>query len=144
MSDEVPNEVRDEGLIEAEEAEFIRLFESCELPPEQFPHREHARLAWLYLRRHTAPQALERFSTGLKRFAAFNGKPDLYHETITWAYILLINERNARAGRTLRWEEFTASNADLLDWQNSILKIYYREETLGSELAKKTFVFPDR
>jgi hypothetical protein len=144
MCDEVPNEVRDEGLIEAEEAEFIRRFESCELPPEQFPHREHARLAWLYLRRHTAPEALERFSTGLKRFAAFNSKPDLYHETITWAYILLINERNARAGRTLGWEEFAASNADLLDWQNSVLKTYYREETLGSELAKKTFVFPDR
>lgn len=144
MSDKVPDEVRDEGLISAEEAEFIRRFESCELPAEQFPHREHVRLAWLYLRRHTTPEALERFSTSLKRFAAFNGKPDLYHETITWAYILIINERTARAARTQSWNEFAASNADLLDWQNSILKTYYREETLRSKLAKKIFVFPDR
>jgi hypothetical protein len=143
VSDKVPNEARGESSLEAEEAEFIRRFESCELPPAAFPHREHVRLAWLYLRRHTAPEALERFSSSLKRFAAFNSKPRLYHETITWAYILLINERNARAGRAQVWEEFAASNADLLDWQNSILKIYYREETLSSELAKKVFVFPD-
>jgi hypothetical protein len=143
VSDKVPSEVRDEVLIGAEEAEFIRRFESCELPPSEFPHREHVRLAWLYLRQCPAPEALERFSTGLKRFAAFNGKPRLYHETITWAYILLINERTARAGRTQSWEEFAAANADLLDWGNSVLKIYYSEDTLSSEIAKKVFVFPD-
>jgi hypothetical protein len=138
------DEVSGEGLIGAEEEEFVRRFESCELPPADFTHREHVRLAWLYLRRHAAPAALERFSTSLRRFAAFNGKPDLYHETITWAYILLINERTARAARTQGWEEFAAANPDLLDWQNSVLKSYYREETLGSELAKKVFLFPDR
>lgn len=144
MRDEVSDVVTDDGLTSAEDAEFVRRFESCELPPAEFPHREHARLAWLYLRRSPATEALERFSTSLKRFAAFNGKPRLYHETITWAYILLINERNARAGRPQTWEEFAAANPDLLDWQNSVLKNYYREGTLNSELAKKVFLFPDK
>jgi hypothetical protein len=144
MRDEATDGVKREGLTGAEDAEFIRRFESCELPPAEFPHREHARLAWLYLRLHPATAALERFSTGLKRYAAFNGKPRLYHETITWAYILLINERNARAGRAQTWEEFAAANPDLLDWRNSVLKNYYREETLGSELAKTVFLFPDK
>jgi hypothetical protein len=143
VSDKAPNEARGEGVLGEEEAGFIRRFESCELPPAEFPHREHVRLAWLYLRRHPAPEALERFSTSLKRFAAFNGKPRLYHETITWAYILLVNERTARAGRTRGWDEFAAANPDLLDWQNSVLKIYYREATLDSELAKRIFLFPD-
>jgi len=48
-----------------------------------------------------------------------------------------------RAGGRQSWEEFVAANADLLDWQNSILKTYYREETLRSELARRVFVFPD-
>jgi hypothetical protein len=144
MRDEAPDGMKGEGLMGAEEAEFIRRFESCELPPAEFPHREHARLAWLYLRLHPATEALERFSASLKRYAAFNGKPRLYHETITWAYILLINERTARAGRAQEWEEFADANPDLLDWQNSVLKTYYREETLSSELAKKVFLFPDR
>ncbi|MCA1631912.1 MAG: hypothetical protein LC785_17985 [Acidobacteria bacterium] len=145
MKDEVPDEAGGDSLTGAEEAEFVRRFESCELPPAEFPHREHVRLAWLYLRLSAATaEAIERFSASLKRYAAFNGKPDLYHETITWAYLLLINERAERAGRAQGWEEFAASNADLLDWENSVLKIYYREETLSSELAKKVFVFPDK
>ena len=143
MCDEVANEARGEGLIGAEEEEFIRRFESCELPAAEFPHREHVRLAWLYLRRHAVPEALARFSAGLKRFAAFNGQPRLYHETITWAYILLINERAARAGRAQGWDEFAAANADLLDWRNSVLRTYYRAETLESGLAKKVFILPD-
>jgi len=49
-----------------------------------------------------------------------------------------------RAGGRQSWEEFVAANPDLFDWQNSILKTYYREETLRSELARRVFVFPDR
>jgi hypothetical protein len=88
-------------------------------------------------------ETLTRFSENLKRFATANGKPNLYHETITWAYAFLINERMERTGRTENWEEFAASNSDLFDWKKSILKSYYSEETLRSELARKTFVFPD-
>jgi len=29
-------------------------------------------------------------------------------------------------------------------WKDNILKKYYRDETLSSDLAKSTFVFPDR
>lgn len=133
-----------EELNDAEGDEFIARFERCELPAECFPHREHVRLAWLYLRRLPLPEAIARFSESLRRFAAANGKPNLYHETITWAYILLIHERDARAGRAQTWGEFASANADLLDWQNSILKNYYREETLRSELAKKVFLLPDK
>jgi hypothetical protein len=63
---------------------------------------------------------------------------------MTWAYLLLIRERLARAGRPQTWAEFSAGNADLLDWSNNILRKYYRDETLTSGLAKTTFVFPDR
>jgi hypothetical protein len=131
-------------LMDAEGDEFIARFERCELPAECFPHREHVRLAWLYLRRLPLTEAIARFSASLRRFAAANGKPDLYHETITYAYILLIHERDARAGRTQTWGEFADANADLLDWQNSILKNYYRAETLRSGLAKRVFLFPDK
>jgi hypothetical protein len=49
-----------------------------------------------------------------------------------------------RAGGKQNWEEFVAANPDLFDWQNSVLKTYYREETLRSELARRVLVFPDR
>jgi hypothetical protein len=125
------------------DADFIRSFEDCTLPNSAFHHRDHVRLGWLYLRRHPPLEALARFADGLKRFATANGHPGLYHETITWAYLLLIHERMARGGEPT-WEEFAARNPDLLVWKPSILERYYAPETLGSELARRIFVMPDR
>ncbi len=125
------------------DAEFLRSFEDCTLPNTSFHHRDHVRLGWLYLRRYPALEALARFVEGLKRFATANGKPGLYHETITWAYLLLIHERMARC-EVDTWEEFARRNPDLLVWNPSVLDRYYEKETLGSELARRVFVLPDR
>jgi len=127
-----------------EDQEFLSQFENCTLPNGSFHHREHVRVAWLYLRSYTLMETLSRFSAGLKRFAAAHGKPNLYHETITWAYVLLINERIARKGRAHTWDEFVEANPDLFDWKNSVLKTYYTEATLKSDFARNAFVFPDK
>jgi hypothetical protein len=124
--------------------ELLAGFENCTLANEAFHHEQHVRVAFLYLCRYSALEALERFSTALTRFAAAHGKTTLYNETVTWAYILLIRERMARAGRAHSWPEFRVGNADLFDRKRDILKKYYRPETLQSELAKQTFLFPDR
>jgi hypothetical protein len=124
--------------------ELIARFEDCSLPNECFHHADHVRAAFVYLCRYPALEALRRFSTSLLRFATKHGKPDRYHETVTWACLLLIRERMARCGTAQTWSEFAAQNPDLLDWSNSILKKYYREETLASGLARRVFLFPDR
>ena len=73
-------------------SELVRQFEDCTLT--EFPHADHVRVAWEYLRDEgVAVEALRRFATNLRRFAAHKGKPGLYHETITWAYVALIHER---------------------------------------------------
>lgn len=127
----------------ADDREFLDAFESGALPEGAFRHRDHVRLAWLYLRRLSPAAALARFSDGLRRFAASLGKSGLYHETITWAFLLLIRERMERGGEE-RWTEFARRNPDLLSWKPSILDRYYRPETLASELARRVFVLPDR
>jgi len=123
--------------------ELLRGFADGTLQGECFHHEEHVRVAFLYLQRYSALEALEQFANSLKRFAARLGKADRYHETITCAYILLIRERVARGERDETWAEFRANNADLFDWERNILKKYYREETLASDLAKRVFVLPD-
>jgi hypothetical protein len=124
--------------------ELLSGFEDCTLANEAFHHEDHVRVAFLYLSHFPPLQALERFSSALKRFAEAHGKTTLYHETVTWAYILLIRERMARARCLQSWPEFRAGNPDLLDRKRDILKMYYQPETLKSELAKQTFLFPDR
>ena len=124
--------------------EFVSAFENGSLPEGSFHHRDHVRMAFLYLRRYPPLEALQHFSASLARFAVANGKPQLYNETITWAYVFLIRERMARSDIKQSWEEFSEANPDLLNWKDGVLKNYYREETLASGLAKRVFLFPDK
>jgi hypothetical protein len=126
------------------EREYIEAFESGRLPAAGFHHRDHVRIAFSYLSAYPPAEALARFSAALRRFAAAQGKAQRYHETITWAYLLLVRERMARSDGPRTWEDFAAENPDLLSWRPGILQRYYREETLASDLAREVFVFPDR
>jgi len=120
--------------------DFVAAFEACEIDGGEFHHTDHIRLAWIYLREHPLLEAIERFTASLKRFAAHHGATGLYHETITWAYLLLIHER--MNGET-SFDDFRAANADLFTWKPSILSAYYRDETLASDRARRAFVLPD-
>jgi hypothetical protein len=130
------------------DAQLIAAFENGRPTSEGFHHADHVRLAFLYLGRFPALTALRRFSEALGRFAAVGGRPNLYHETITWSFLLLIRERIERrlrdTGRRPSWDEFAAANSELLCWKEHILKKYYRDETLASDLARSTFILPDR
>jgi hypothetical protein len=128
-----------------DDAALVRTFENGVAPPGGFHHEQHVRVAWHYLRHYPLLAALDRFQTRLRAFALAQGKPDLYHETITTAYVLLINERlHDNGARDEGWDAFAARNADLLSWKPSILERYYRDETLWSDRARVTFVMPDR
>jgi hypothetical protein len=124
--------------------EFIASFENGTLSSESLNHCDHVKMAFLYLNRYPVLEALQRFSSALMNLAVAKGKPGLYHETITWAFVFLIRERMARAGGPQTWSQFVAANSDLLDWEDNILKRYYRDETLSSDLARSSFLFPDR
>ncbi len=118
-------------------------FESCTFPPADFHHEQHVFVAWSYLRNLPLALALERFSVNLKRFATEARTPSLYHETITWAFVILTHERMRRAPDD-DWDAFRIANPDLLTWKPCVLDRYYRPETLRSDLAKSTFILPDR
>jgi hypothetical protein len=122
------------------DAELLAGFRDGSLEP--FHHADHVRVAWLYLKREPLLRALERFSADLRRFATAKGKPGLYHETITWGFLLLVHERLGPEPEG--FPAFAARNADLLSWRPSALDRYYRPETLASERARRAFVLPDR
>jgi hypothetical protein len=121
--------------------------------PGDFHHADHVRVAFAYVSEFPLLDAMAKFSAALQRFALSKGKPQLYHQTITWAYLVLIHERIARAG-SLRpssvapnfesWEEFSEHNRDLLVGKGGILERYYSRATLESDLARRVFVLPDR
>ena len=122
-----------------DDREFVAAIEACTLPAAGFDHRQHVRLAWLYLTGEPLLEALQHFVVTLKRYATSLGATAKYHETITFAFLFLIHERMQRTP-SATFEAFAAANPDLFE---PILARYYRPETLASELARTTFVMPD-
>jgi hypothetical protein len=120
------------------EAELIAALEDGSLPESEFRHRNHVRAAYGCLRLASFPEAMGRMSRALRNYAAAQGKAQLYHETITVAFVALINERMARNGDGGGWEGFAAANPDLLD--KRLLSHYYRRATLQSPVARRAFV----
>ena len=124
---------------EAATGEELMALETAALDPSKFPHREHVRLAYGMLERYPLVEALARFSRGVKLLAAKAGRPEVYHETITVAFLAVIGERRARA-KCENWTEFKANNSDLFD--KRCLTKWYDAEQLGSDLARQTFCLP--
>lgn len=113
--------------------------ETGALDPAKFPHPEHVRLGYEMLGRYPFVEALQRFSQGLRLLAAKGGRPEVYHETITVAFLAVIGERRARGGHD-SWEDFRNNNDDLL--HKRCLERWYDGEDLRSDVARKTFCLP--
>jgi len=113
------------------------------LPTDRFTHRRHLHLAWLYLRRYGFPAGAVRFVETLRAYVAHHGVPQKYHETMTWAYVVLLNEElclRAPAGET--FEQLMLRRPDLLSHRNGPLFRYYSAAQLDGEEARRVFVLP--
>jgi len=118
--------------------EFLKAFEDCTL--EEFPHRSHIRMAWLYLRKLGYPEGSAKIKEGIKKFAAAKNATTLYHETITEFWIRLVQHviENHPAES---FEEFFASFPPLQD-SKSIFR-HYTKDFLMSEPARSAWLNPD-
>lgn len=114
-------------------------FEAGRVDPARFPHRTHVQVSYELLERHAFPEALLHLARGLRRLAARAGRPEVYHETITAAFLAVIAERRLR-GRYIDWEDFSARNPDLLS--KDLLQDWYEPALLQSTVARQTFVLP--
>lgn len=124
--------------------DFVEAFEALALPPSAFRHADHVRLAWIYLRRMPLPAALQRYADRLRAFATHVGKPGLYHETVTFAFLMVINERIADGPSDEDWPGFQARSPDLFGGIKGALGRYYSDDRLASPRARAGFMMPDR
>jgi len=122
------------------DADFLRALERRELAPAAFTHAAHLRAAYLYLRDLGFDAALPRIRRSIREYAAHLGQPDKYHETITVAYLALIQQRLLERGDGGGWAGFERLNADL--FRRDLLLRHYRRAELESPLARRTFVLP--
>jgi len=119
----------------------IEQFESGQVDPTHFDHEAHVYVGWLYVQAFELAEAISRFDGALRRLTEQLGVPDKYHATITWLFLLLINERSqGNEG----WQDFRSSNEDLISDSKTILGRFYSEDLLFSNNAREHFVLPDK
>ena len=123
--------------------EVVRRFESCELPPADFNHREHMIVALCYLRLLDDEAALTRLRAAIGRFAAAHGvNPSLYHETITVFWLRRVRAFMNRAGDGPGLTELTNRLAEECGGSRLVYE-YYSRELIDSEAARRGWVEPD-
>lgn len=120
-------------------------FEQCTLSPADFSHRNHLALGWSYLRELGFPDGAARFREQLQAYVAAVGATAKFHETITWAYLVLLNEEmTLRSPPDETFESMIQRRPDLLDHRNGALAQCYPQQQLDSDDARRVLMLPRR
>lgn len=123
--------------------ELVRAFDAGTLPSAQFSHRVHLAAGWAYLARHGFPDGVVRFRERLRAYVAAAGAAAKYHETLTWAYMILMNEeRELRAAPGESFDAMIARRPDLLDHRGGAIARVYAADELAAEAARRVLVLP--
>jgi hypothetical protein len=125
--------------------EFLQQFESTAWSVQEWHHRQHVKVAYLYLRRFP----LEAASTRIReRIKAFNAAKQLaeswssgYHETMTQAWLRLVYFTLCEYGPADDAERFYEQHPEL--WGKQVLRFYYTRERFMSAEGKAEFLEPD-
>jgi hypothetical protein len=120
--------------------EFVTAFESCTLPGDWFRHKEHVRLAWLYLRRLPYSEAVAAIERSVRAFAMHHGAAGKYHHTITLVWMRLVAAAIAQDGDD-DFAAFIARHPELLN--KHTLQLFYSAARLESPVARASWLEPD-
>jgi hypothetical protein len=125
--------------------ELLRQFEDCTLPFDQWVHRAHVKVAYLYLTRHPLERAAEKMRSGIRAYNAAHGVPDEptrgYHETMTQAWLRIIHATLQIYGPAGSADEFVDGQPQLRE--KKVLRLFYSPELMMSPAAKREFIEPD-
>ncbi|MGH7939902.1 MAG: hypothetical protein ACREE6_01140 [Limisphaerales bacterium] len=124
---------------------FLQQFEAGTWPLESMHHREHVKLAYLYLCRYPSEEATRRIRSSIKRFNAAHNVPEGpdrgYHETMTQAWMRLIFCALTEFGPAENSDAFVDKHTQL-PAKRALLFFYSRDHIMSAE-AKQRLVEPD-
>ena len=121
--------------------EFLRLVHDGNLPGEEFRHKGHLRLAWLFLSRYPTDEASTIVAREIRWFAGANGASNRYHDTLTRFWVRLVGHAMANAPEARSIDELLARFPFLLD--KTLPYRNWRVETFNSDEARAGRVEPD-
>ncbi len=124
---------------------FLMEFEARRWPLEKWHHRDHIKLAYIYLTKYPLAEAITRICAGIRAHNAAHGIADTptggYHETMTQAWMRLVHFTLCEYGPAENAELFFENSPHLS--QKKSLRYFYSPEVFMSPRAKAEYVEPD-
>ena len=124
-----------------DDAEFLARFETGAIANADFRHRDHLRMAWLYVRRDGRVGGTARIRAGLRHFAAVHGVAHAYHETLTGFWARLMAHVVEVFPDDARFEDALARYAGFED--RRLAYRHWSSELLDGSRARREWVEPD-
>lgn len=121
--------------------DFVTAFLTGSLPPTQFHHRDHLRLAWVLVRLTGEDEATRRITSGIRYFATMHGQAEKYHETMTRFWVRIVAHAVAAQPTITTFDVFLAACPFLLE--KDLPYRHWRRETMLSPDARARWVEPD-
>ena len=132
-------------MAEISDRAFIEHFLAADIPQMEWKHRDHIKVAFLFLKEYPYEEALSRMRDGIRNLNASHGVTETaqrgYHETMTVAWLRLVDAmmRNGIPAETS--DDFCNKHPQLLC--KHVLHLYYSPDRLRSDDARGRFVAPD-
>jgi hypothetical protein len=127
------------------DADFLEQFETYAWPLEDWHHRQHIKVAYLYLSRYPFETAMSRIRERIKAYNLAHNIPDLptsgYHETMTQAWMRLVNSTIRQFGPAESADVFFERSPQLSE--KKILRLFYSADVFMSPRAKFEFLESD-
>jgi hypothetical protein len=121
---------------------FIRAFEDGSLPKSEWTHSKHLVMALWYLMRYDSARAIGLIREGIQRYNARQGNHTGYHETITLAWVAVVERflsvRDLGVPESVLAEELLRQCGG----KDYLLRFYSRERLFSDE-ARHGWVSPD-
>lgn len=124
-----------------DDADFLARFEAGTIPNAAFRHRDHLRMAWLYIRRDGREAGIGQIHASLRHFAAVHGLSHAYHETLTAFWARLMAHLVEAFPADERFEDALARYAGFED--RRLAYRHWSSEALDSPRARREWVEPD-
>ena len=127
--------------------ELAEHFVSCRLSKQQWTHHAHLAVGLWHVDRFGADAALDRLREGIRRLndshGTVNSSTSGYHETITCAYVRLLDQFLARSNPALALRERFVTLVASGFADRDLLFRFYSRDLLMSPLARAEWVPPD-
>lgn len=124
---------------------FLKQFESTAWPKAEWHHRQHIKVAYLYLRRYPLDVASIKISERIQAYNKAHGVAESltsgFHETMTQAWLRLVHFTLCEYGPADNADAFFDQNPQLSE--KRVLRFFYTRERFLTPEAKATFVEPD-